>query len=619
SNLLVDDLVSELELETVPEYAAPRQPGVLRGAARAVLRRLSGAPGAPAPGPLRREQIIDRVQSGLVIAPIGISHGIRIGVISTDADRAALIANTLPDLYIAQRYNRSLTEVVRAASLLEDRTATWREEVSKLEAEVVARRSRILELEQSNRLLTEQTLLETSSELNALRRERIALEARIGSLDALVAAEGLERAAHLVTVAEVVGIREELTRARLVRDERAATLGVENADSKAAEAQVAAITAMLTQGVRAHLQSLVDERALVASHETALAAQMRDATDASIALERHSIELGQLELEAAAARRVYEDLLHRLHETRAAQAFGTSGARVIERADVPAAPALPKKSLTLAGALVFGLFLGLAIIVVRQLLSGRVRSLREVVHLSGLPVIAVLEADTVLRRLIGRARPLGAPSDRVRDEIRKLRNAISLDLTPDAPARCILLTSSVKSAGQTAVTAELATSLAGHGTRVLLIDGDFRDRMLTRAIRLERCQGVSDVVVDGLPFQHVTIPLGEASYDFMPVGMSVPAAVEQLGPGTLTTLLDQVKPHYDLVLVDAGPWGQAAESALLAQHMDGVLLVVDVIATSRERIRSVADNLARLGDKGLGVVAQNNVFAGHAMSGGRLA
>jgi len=160
-------------------------------------------------------------------------------------------------MYIAQRYDQSLTEITRAAELLDERTATSRGEMASLEAEIVTRRSEILELEQSNLLLTEQVLSDTSSELNALRRERIALEARVISLGALIDAEGLERAAHVVTSEEVSRVREELTSARILRDERAASLGPENVESKAAETQLLAMTGLLSRSVEGYLQSLV--------------------------------------------------------------------------------------------------------------------------------------------------------------------------------------------------------------------------------------------------------------------------------------------------------------------------------------------------------------------------
>jgi len=437
-------------------------------------------------------------------------------------------------MYIAQRYDQSLTEITRAAELLDERTATSRGEMASLEAEIVTRRSEILELEQSNLLLTEQVLSDTSSELNALRRERIALEARVISLGALIDAEGLERAAHVVTSEEVSRVREELTSARILRDERAASLGPENVESKAAETQLLAMTGLLSRSVEGYLQSLVDELGLVASHEAALADLMRDTTDASIALEKQSIELGQLELEAAAVRRVYENLLQRLHETRAAQAFGSAGARIIEKADIPSIPARPKKTMTMAGSMVFGVFLGLSIIIAQQLFTPRVRSLREVGHLSGLPVIAAFPALSLAQRFWRASKSsvdavaLGGRVEQMREEVRKLRNAIGVDLSEGSSTCSCLLTSTVHNAEQTEIGLELAQSFARNGAKVLMVDCNFRSSALTHRFGLGESQGFSDALLkkpsaDSLIFSHQ-----EGAFDVMAVGTATPEAIEKL-------------------------------------------------------------------------------------------
>ena len=67
-------------------------------------------------------------------------------------------------------------------------------------------------------------------------------------------------------------------------------------------------------------------------------------------------------------------------------------------------------------------------------------------------------------------------------------------------------------------------------------------------------------------------------------------------------LVNEISKRYEdrIVLLDSPPIHAASETAVLAQHVDGVVLVVRYGASRREYVKALADVIGR--DKILGVV-----------------
>jgi Mrp family chromosome partitioning ATPase len=70
----------------------------------------------------------------------------------------------------------------------------------------------------------------------------------------------------------------------------------------------------------------------------------------------------------------------------------------------------------------------------------------------------------------------------------------------------------------------------------------------------------------------------------------------------MASLVDELSRRYEdrIVLLDSPPLHAASETAVLAQHVDGVVLVVRYGASRREYVKALADAIGR--EKILGVV-----------------
>ena len=87
---------------------------------------------------------------------------------------------------------------------------------------------------------------------------------------------------------------------------------------------------------------------------------------------------------------------------------------------------------------------------------------------------------------------------------------------------------------------------------------------------------------------------------FIPGGNSAANAAELIANGRFKLLLDRVAPLFDWVIVDSPPCITMSDSSLMAEHCDGVLIVVAAGKTPFDLAQKTRDQLKKF--RVLGVV-----------------
>ena len=88
----------------------------------------------------------------------------------------------------------------------------------------------------------------------------------------------------------------------------------------------------------------------------------------------------------------------------------------------------------------------------------------------------------------------------------------------------------------------------------------------------------------------------------LPSGERPPNPSELLGSRRLRGLLDELAKNADVVVIDSPPVLPVTDAAVLAQDVDGVLLVVDAGETKRETVQRAVESLRQVGAYLIGVV-----------------
>ncbi|MGB8523698.1 MAG: CpsD/CapB family tyrosine-protein kinase [Candidatus Acidiferrales bacterium] len=165
------------------------------------------------------------------------------------------------------------------------------------------------------------------------------------------------------------------------------------------------------------------------------------------------------------------------------------------------------------------------------------------------------------------------------EQFRTLRSRL-YQLRGSQQLRTLLVASSVPAEGKTFVTNNLAQAIVRqHDRRCLIIDADLRCSRLHVPLGAPPSPGLTDYLL-GEADETTVIQHGhEGNLCFIPGGKEVANPSELLLNGRLKTLLERVTPIFDWIILDSPPLLPVADASLLADHVDGVILVVRAAST----------------------------------------
>lgn len=190
----------------------------------------------------------------------------------------------------------------------------------------------------------------------------------------------------------------------------------------------------------------------------------------------------------------------------------------------------------------------------------------------------------------------------VTESFRKLRTKILYPVEGDVP-RSILIISADAEEGKSFVCANLGVSLAHSiAQHALMIDCDLRLPSLAGLFGLDNSPGLVDYLRGEEDFARLVQETGLPSLSILPAGLPPENPAELVGSGRMAGLLDEATNGYSdgLILLDCPPFQAVSESAVLAQLVDKVILVVRWGRAGRENVKKLVEQIGR--DKIIGIV-----------------
>lgn len=182
----------------------------------------------------------------------------------------------------------------------------------------------------------------------------------------------------------------------------------------------------------------------------------------------------------------------------------------------------------------------------------------------------------------------------IAEEFRRLRTHILHPPGGEKPARTILVASAAPEEGKTFVCAGLAVSLAqsmeGH---VLMVDCDLRWPTLAGMFGLGNTPGLADHLREQIDLGRLIRKTSLGKLSLIASGAPPINPAELLGSDRLTSMVAEVANRYQdrYIIFDSPPLQKAAETAILAKQVDGVVLVVREGKSSREHIRQLVETI----------------------------
>lgn len=164
----------------------------------------------------------------------------------------------------------------------------------------------------------------------------------------------------------------------------------------------------------------------------------------------------------------------------------------------------------------------------------------------------------------------------------------------------LVVTGAERGEGRTTVLLALARLLANRGLRTAIVDCDLKAPTLAEMLGVRAEVGWDDVYAERLQVQDALIESTEDRVTILPMRNGLANPRVMAGNRILATMIDTLRGHYDMVLVDVGPLSDDPAAidltaALTGAHLDDALVVRDRRRTSAKDLQAVCRRLSALG------------------------
>ena len=169
--------------------------------------------------------------------------------------------------------------------------------------------------------------------------------------------------------------------------------------------------------------------------------------------------------------------------------------------------------------------------------------------------------------------------------------------------KVICLTSCMENDGKSSVSFNLAKILAENDKRVLIIDADMRNSVLTKRTGIpDDLKGLSHYLAGKNAASEVIYATNYKNFYVIPTGRFPKNPTELLNKPAYEVLIEGMKQTFDYVIIDTPPLGSVVDAALIAKTADASVLVISANAVSRRMATSVKEQLINANPNFLGVI-----------------
>ncbi len=193
------------------------------------------------------------------------------------------------------------------------------------------------------------------------------------------------------------------------------------------------------------------------------------------------------------------------------------------------------------------------------------------------------------------------PKSPVSEAYRNMRTNLSF-ISPDKPLKTIVVTSTAVAEGKSLTLVNLALSMAQNGSKVIIIDADLRKPMQHKFFEMTNFNGLSSVLTGEIEFAECLRETNTENISLISTGVIPPNPAELLNSQRMEEVLAEASEKADIVLVDTPPVVAVTDAAILANKVDGTMLVIASQETDQRMMLRAQITLERAHANIIGVV-----------------
>jgi tyrosine-protein kinase Etk/Wzc len=262
----------------------------------------------------------------------------------------------------------------------------------------------------------------------------------------------------------------------------------------------------------------------------------------------------------------YLSLMQSKSEFEIAQAGSIQDFKILSPATFPHAPISPNKLMIAGIGFVLSIILNLFYLGIIYLLNNRISGLSEIEKIVGVPVLGVVPSSRYAVD-IG-LHVVDHPKSMVSESIKTLRTNLDF-FSVNSTKKVVAVSSTVSGEGKSFIAMNLGAVMAVSNKKVILLDLDMRKPKINLPSAVDdRSKGMSTILIRKNTWKECLTRTGLANFDYIPSGPHPPNPSELLLNEEFTVLLEDLKKHYDYIILDTPPVGLVTDGIMAMKRAD---------------------------------------------------
>jgi succinoglycan biosynthesis transport protein ExoP len=544
------------------------------------------------------------LMGNLTITPVRNTQVVNISFVSLDSELAALVANTVADVYIENYLEAKLNMTAKAT--------TWlNESLQGLKTKLDTSEKRLSDFYESEQLvnidgvvgLASEELQQLSDQLliaqNSLKQNQTIYD-QVNASNASL--QELSNLPDVLNHPSIQSVKREEVLAESRVSEISKVYGPKHPRMISARAELTSIKDSLNNQIRSLISGINTEYGNARNKLVALRAEVEVAKQEFRKLSNLENQRKALQREVDINQQLYNSFFTRLKETSELGGFESANARIIDSATIPNTQFKPKTNLIVLAAFALSIGFGIVMALIMDALNRGIRSVDDVERKLGQRMLGIIpwqphkrKQNLPIRHFFDQQHHMFSES------VRTLRTSLQL-LNIDKSSKTILVTSSVPKEGKSTVAINLAFAM-GQLSKVLLIDTDLRRPTLGKQFGLPGFQpGVANLVAGTHTVEECVVTDEYSNVDLICAGTIPPNPQEILASEKFQTLVRSMEGKYDHIILDTAPTQAVSDAIVVSNLCDSVVYVVRADSTSDKIINNGLSRFLQIGHRVDGVV-----------------
>lgn len=535
----------------------------------------------------RERQAVKILVDHVGIEPLRGSALVDVSYTSGSPQLSQQIAATWVSEFIQQSMDRRLASTADARVYLVERLDELRGRLEDSERNLVtyARQQGIVRLAETQsadgRTRTTQTL--TSSDLEQLNRLLVQATAQRAEAEARLTAARSPGSTELGLGSQTLNsIREQRAQANADYQQMLADFEPEYPAAQAARDRIRSLDQAIQAEEARVRNTYVNAFQAARQQEQELRGRVDQLLGRLDAENRSSIQYNIFLREVDTNRELYDSLLQRYKEIGVA-GVGMNSISIVDEAILPLEPSSPSFPLNLAIALLLGLGVAGATVLVLENIDESIHEPDQVAEQLNVPLLGAVPVvdDHELESIED-------PKSILSEAYMTVRTNLNFSTSHGVP-KSLAFTSTSPSEGKSTSAYSLARVLGRTSKSVVLVDFDMRRPVLAERLGLTNQVGVSNYLAGDDGWDAMLQRIDDSNVWFLAAGPTPPSASELLTGERAPALIRSLAEKFDHVIVDGPPMLGLSDAPLIGSVVEGVVYVIEAERTA------VGASLAALG------------------------